>query len=106
MATQLHDLGLLTTVDLNAFAMYCETVSVWVEATKALARTGLVGKTTNGNLIHNPYLSIANRAKRDALRFMQEFGLTPSSRSRISVSDGGGRAEKDLADLLFEGVNG
>ena len=102
----LYDAGLLTAIDQNALAVYCDTVALWIEATRQVNKTGLVGKTKNGNLIQNPYLNIANRAKRDALRFMQEFGLTPSSRARIIVTDGGNQHEMSLADTLFEAVNG
>lgn len=50
-------------------------------------------------MIQNPYLSIANRAKRDALVLAREFGMTPAARTRISVD--GGEEEPSVADLLF-----
>ena len=101
----LYDAGLLTAVDAQALAMYCETVALWIEATRQVNASGLVGKTKNGNIIQNPYLSIANGAKREALRFMQEFGLTPASRARIVVGDKGMQREESLADALFRAVN-
>ena len=48
-----------------------------------MTKLGTVVKTTNGNLIQNPYLSIANRAMMDMARLAVEFGMTPSSRSRV-----------------------
>ena len=101
----LYDAGLLSAIDLDALAMYCDTVALWIEATQKRQEKGLVGTTVNGNLIQNPYLSIANRAKRDALRFMHEFGMTPSSRSRIIADAGGPEQEPTLADALFQAVN-
>jgi len=97
----LYDAKLLTAIDHEALAMYCETVGIWVKATQQVNQSGMVGKTKAGNLIHNPYLDIANRAKRDALRFMQEFGMTPASRARVIVGDGGADREESLADALF-----
>jgi len=41
-------------------------------------------KTTNGNAIQNPLVGMANRAMADMVRYATEFGMTPSSRSRIA----------------------
>jgi phage terminase small subunit len=42
-------------------------------------------KTKSGNVIVNPYLGVRNRAL-DLMRgFLVEFGMTPSSRSRLQV---------------------
>jgi phage terminase small subunit len=49
------------------------------------ASQGLLIRAGNGTLIPNPLVAIANRACADALRFATEFGMTPSSRSRIDV---------------------
>ena len=45
---------------------------------------GLTIKTTNGNAIQNPLVGMANRAMADMVRYATEFGMTPSSRSRIA----------------------
>jgi hypothetical protein len=37
----------------------------------------------------SPYLVIADQSMETMRKFMVEFGLTPSSRSRIKVPDGG-----------------
>ena len=81
----LHRLGLLTELDRAALEAYCVCYGRWVEAERVVAERGPVMKTSNGNLIQNPYLSIANRAMADMRRFLAEFGMTPSSRSRVAV---------------------
>lgn len=98
VARQLHAIGLLTTLDGDALAMYCETLATWKRAEGQVRAKGEVVKTTNGNIIQNPYLAIANRAKRDALVLMREFGMTPSARTRISVEKPEGES---LADALW-----
>ncbi len=95
-------MGLLTEADHDALAMYCETWATWKRAEAQVQRKGEVVKTVNGNVIQNPYLAIANRAKRDALMLAREFGMTPSARTRISVDDGAD--EPSLAELLFRQV--
>jgi P27 family predicted phage terminase small subunit len=52
-----------------------------------LNKTGLIIKTTNGNIIQNPLVGIANKAWGEYLRFAQEFGLTPASRTRIQAPE-------------------
>lgn len=43
-------------------------------------------KTEGGNAIRNPFLSIANRCLLQMAQIESEFGLTPSSRSRIRAA--------------------
>jgi P27 family predicted phage terminase small subunit len=75
--------------DQAAIAAYCQTYGRWVDAENKMAKLGdnaLLMKTSNGNILQSPLVGIANRAMEIMLKFMTEFGLTPSSRSRI-VSD-------------------
>lgn len=91
--------GVLATVDRAALAAYCVAYARWVEAEAQVAKLGTIVKTSNGNLIQNPYLAVANRAMEQMTKLAAEFGMTPSSRSRVQV------AEPDsvptLADVLF-----
>ena len=96
--------GLLTYADRAALAAYCQTYGRWVEAETALAKDGPVVKTAlqkdkegnvvgGGNIIQNPYLPVANKAMELMHKFLIEFGMTPSSRSRVSAQ-GEGRQDK------------
>jgi P27 family predicted phage terminase small subunit len=95
IAPQLHALGVLARVDRAALAAYCMCWSRWVEAETQLRKFGTVIKTAKGYPIQNPYLGIANTAVDQMRKFMTEFGMTPSSRSRVSASGGDGGEEKD-----------
>jgi P27 family predicted phage terminase small subunit len=94
VAKRLHALGLLTTVDRAPLAAYCQAWGRWRQAERALAEmakldpvTGaLMIKTKEGNAIQNPVLGVANRAMADMVRYAAEFGMTPSSRSRMQAS--------------------
>jgi phage terminase small subunit len=61
-------------------------------------------KTPNGYLAHSPYLAIATRATEQLVRILVEFGMTPSSRSRIHVPgpSGGGGGDPQF-DRFFGG---
>lgn len=78
--------GLLTALDADVLAMYCQAFARWVEAEDQLARFGPVVKTKNGNLVQNPYLAVANRSMEQMLAYARELGMTPSARSRIQVA--------------------
>jgi P27 family predicted phage terminase small subunit len=95
----LLDLGLYTVVDRAALAMYCQAWGRWVEAERKLAKEGPILKSDKGNLYQNPWLHVANKAWEQMRKILAEFGLTPSSRARLSV--GVGDREPSLAEILF-----
>lgn len=96
---ELHPLGLITTIDQDALAMYCVIFVRWMKAEKMVREKGEIIKTAAGNIIQNPYLSIANRALEQLNKLGAEFGMTPSSRSRVKadLSD----PDEELEQMLF-----
>jgi P27 family predicted phage terminase small subunit len=87
MSKVLHASGLLTQLDYSQFAIYCQAWGRWVDAEKKITETSMVVKTANGNPINNPYMNIANTAMRDCHKFLSEFGMTPSSRTKIKIDN-------------------
>lgn len=98
----LLDIGLYTEVDRAALAMYCQVWGRWVAAERKLAEHGPVLNPKNGKPYQNPWLHVANKAWEQMRKILPEFGLTPSSRSRLSMS--GRKGEPSLAELLFNDV--
>jgi P27 family predicted phage terminase small subunit len=100
VAPLLKDLGLLTKVDTVALAAYCQAVSDYIAANKALAKSTTF-TTPNGYVQPRPEVSIKRTAAAHILRFCQEFGMTPSSRARmiVDVKPAASRTKK-LEDLL------
>ena len=80
---QLGTLDLLTTLDRSALAAYCDTYDRWVQATQAIQKSGLVLRMGT-TIIQSPYVEIANKSIAQMRVLLTEFGMTPSSRSRIS----------------------
>ncbi len=101
MVRELHPLGLVTIIDKDALAMYCVIFIRWLKAEKMVREKGEIIKTAAGNIIQNPYLSIANRALEQLGKLSAEFGMTPSSRSRVKVE--ALDAEQELERMLFGG---
>lgn len=82
---ELAESNLLAGVDRAALAAYCQTWSRWVQAEEQLANDELVKTTDKGYEYPNPWLGIANTALDQMRKFLVEFGMTPSSRSRVKV---------------------
>ena len=102
-------LGLLTRIDRAALALYCEAWGRWVEAEEALRKYGVMIKAPSGYPVQSPYLAIANRAMDQMAKLLVEFGMSPSSRSRVTQAappterrvpattyDGGGRDPREV----------
>jgi P27 family predicted phage terminase small subunit len=87
MVRELLPLGLLAKIDRPALAAYCTLWGRYVEAEIELRKSGAIVKDpSSGYPIQNPYLNIANAALKQMRAFLVEFGLTPSSRSRVKVT--------------------
>lgn len=79
----LHEAGILTAVDADALAAYCELHARWVEANEKIREYGLVIKSPSGAPMQSPYFKIS-AITFDAMKAMLvEFGMTPSSRARV-----------------------
>jgi P27 family predicted phage terminase small subunit len=102
VAPMLHRLGLFTEADREALTALCRAYGEWLEALKELDKTSAVVKSPSGYPMMNPWIIIAARAERRWSRLLPEFGMTPSSRSRIGVNPPplGPRDSDDLDDLL------
>lgn len=84
---QLMALGLLTEVDRAALAAYCQCWARWVQAEEEMRRENfkMITTTDSGYPVVSPWLNVANAAMKQMLRYLTEFGMTPSSRSRVTV---------------------
>ena len=95
---ELDAMGLLTTTDRPALALYCTVWARWRHAEQEIAKLGMIvaaPKTKTPML--NPWLSIANKAHEQMLKLLAEYGLTPQSRHKIKVSkDTDATASDDL----------
>lgn len=120
VANELHDLGMLSRIDRALLAGYCQAYADWIEAEGKLAQFGKVimspkrvitkkgknGATTTessgGYPIQSPYLAIRNKALEQMNKFAVEFGMSPSSRSRVSAPAGGHGKPKNKASRYLD----
>lgn len=92
-------IGLYTEVDLAALAMYCQAFGRWVIAELKVQEQGLIRETDKGYEYKSVWRSEADKAMEQMRKLLPEFGLTPSSRARLSIT----RPEEpdELEKLLF-----
>lgn len=102
MSKQLEHLGILTEIDMAAFAGYCQAYARWKEAEEFITQHGTIVKTPSGYWQQVPQVSIAQTYLKIMNRFCEQFGLTPSARSRIAV-DMDENESDEMELLLFKG---
>jgi P27 family predicted phage terminase small subunit len=86
LAPYLLRVGMMTEADRGAFAGYCQAFGRWIDAERMLKIEGEILTSDKNNLVQNPRLWVANRALEQMYKFMSEFGLSPSSRSRLKIN--------------------
>ena len=85
----LDGMGLLSPADHAMLEAYCTTYSRFVQAEVQVRKYGPIVKSPNGFAQTSPYLTVANQALEALRKLSVEFGLTPSSRSRIRLPASG-----------------
>ena len=100
LAKELAELGLLTVLDRGMFAAYCQAHALWVEAVASIGRYGTMVKSPNGFPMQSPYVAVANKQVDVMIRIAAEFGMTPSSRTRIRVGE---RVPEDPFEAFLQG---
>ena len=100
VAPVLKAAGVLTPADRGALAAYCQAWARWVEAERKIETEGMVTTTPSGYEMQSPWVGIANKALELMRAFAAEFGMTPSSRTRVRAEKP--EHERSLAEALFE----
>ena len=106
---ELWRLHLLTVLDRGALAIVCQCFGDWIEAERmkrkmaaaAPATGGLLVKGARGNKVKNPLIAIARQSRRDYLQACQEFGMTPSARTRLETPDPRGSESPKKTSRFF-----
>lgn len=85
---ELVTIGLVTNIDRAALVMYCES---WAQYSHACAKIAdlngeLVVQHPNGFKGPSPWLAIRDKAAEQCRKLLTEFGMSPSSRSRVQPS--------------------
>lgn len=92
IAKELHATGVLTQIDTKTLANYCQAYEDMNVARGLLAAHNMNNPTqinllvtVGGNTRTHPFVQQIRDHRRDMMAFASEFGLTPSSRSKVVV---------------------
>ena len=93
MVPELRRMGVLTVIDGEALAAFCQTYARWRRAEAFLEKHGDVYplRDENGRVRYMqqfPQVAIARSLLLVLKTFYQEFGMTPSARTRIEIEPG------------------
>ena len=85
ISAELSILKIITNLDRAALVSYCQAWGDYVKACQKIKTEGEVITSDKGNLYQNPWVGIKTGAMDRMLRISAEFGMTPSSRTRLKV---------------------
>lgn len=98
ITSELESMGILGTVDRAALTLYIHSWQIWIESADKVNTLGVIVAAPKTKVpMQNPYLSIANKAHEQIAKLLVEFGLTPSSRTRMKLEK---ETKIDLASLI------
>ena len=103
LSKKMEQIGILTEIDMAAFAGYCQAYARWKAAEEFISKHGSIVKTPSGYWQQVPQVSIAQQYMKAMQKFAEQFGLTPAARSRI-VADNTKTEYIDDMDKLLGGM--
>ena len=77
----------LTEADYIGLANLCQAYSTLIAAQKQINKSGILYKTKSGYIQQNPLLGIVHTQTTIVNNLLREFGLTPSSRTRVAIAE-------------------
>lgn len=112
---ELRQLGVLSRIDGKALAAYCHCFGRWMEAEAEVKKLGIIveepivrydREAKEAEIIgyrykKNPAVTISETAMKIMKSFLVEFGMTPSSRSRVRIEK---PAADDAMDAFLKGA--
>jgi len=83
---ELRAAKIITNVDTHALALFCEYYAEWIDAMTKIRKEGAVVFKDGIPAGQSPYFHVANKAFDRLQKMLTEFGMTPSSRTRVSAT--------------------
>jgi len=85
LADTLNETGVLTLIDGDVLALYCQAYADHERLTKYLRKKGEVSVAPSGYEMPRPEVALRNRARDDMRKFGAELGIGAASRTKIEV---------------------
>ena len=92
--------GILSRIDATALEMYSVAYGNWKHAQVKIQEFGPIVKSDKpSGMMMSPYMRIADKAFDQMKAMLAEFGMTPSSRSRLTADKGAASIENRFATI-------
>ena len=106
---ELEKAGLISGIDMAAFAMYCDSFGNWEDMNHQIKKTRLnlkrSGKTEAEAIIETkPLVAMAEKFKSSCLTFLKEFGMTPKARRTIKLNPENGKKKKSAMEIHRDNI--
>jgi P27 family predicted phage terminase small subunit len=85
MARLLAGMRVMSEVDVDALVLYSRNWALAEEAQKRVRESSQIIKSPSGYPIKNPWCNIQRDAEDRCLKLLEQFGCTPSGRTRVST---------------------
>jgi P27 family predicted phage terminase small subunit len=86
MVGVLSRMRVLTEADLGLLEAWCAIRSVFIQASRHLSNSALINPDRDGTQRRDPWLLARSRAIDQIRALAQEFGFSPSARTKLSAS--------------------
>lgn len=104
---EMEQTGILTNIDVDMLALYCDAYSQYIQCCEVIRREGLMVEYTNKaaetNKVPHPLLSKKKQLFEQMKALATEFGFTPSARAKIAIPKQE-KKEETKFDKLFGNV--
>ena len=106
----LVDTGVVSRLDATIVETLCDTYALYVNAMAEVVKYGPVFMKEAGpgempEVMMNPHEFIARTARKDLLKMLSELGMTPTSRTRVSVANAMGPRKDPIDEFLDDAVD-
>jgi P27 family predicted phage terminase small subunit len=99
VSEMLHNLGVLTSADIIALALLVDALAQYIGAKEDIAQRGDTQVSESGYECPRPSVAIRNKSVETVVKILAHFGMTPSSRSSISIAKNK-EPESPLVELM------
>ncbi len=96
LAPEMARLKLLTTLDGGLFTAYCVVWGHWVECERVISAQGMTQTSARGIVRIRPEARLALRYADQLRGIVSDFGMNPTSRTRLDVHVDGADPDEDL----------
>lgn len=103
ITVELQTLRLVSNIDRASLVAYCQAWADYVKACDQIEDEGEVLIGEKGGAYQNPWVSLKNSAMDRMVRVSAEFGMTPSSRTRLKVETP--TEEDEMKKMLMGAAN-